>query len=227
MSKLSVIIACYNEEQTIEQVVETVERAPCEKQIIVVDDGSTDGSLAKLRPLAESGRITLIAKPKNEGKGAAIRSALDHLEGDIVIIQDADLEYDPAAYPDVIGPIERGEADVVYGSRFLGSITGMRWQNRLANLILIWLARLLYLRRITDEATCYKAFRADVLRSLKLKCMRFEFCPEVTAKVFKRGLRFREVPIVYRGRSAASGKKIGWRDGIEAIWTLVKYRFRD
>jgi glycosyltransferase involved in cell wall biosynthesis len=164
-------------------------------------------------------------KPVNEGKGAAIRTGLELATGDIVVIQDADLEYDPAQLPEVVAPIVRGEADVVYGSRFRGSITGMRLANRVANRLLTWAANLLYGAGITDEATCYKAFRADLIRALPLRCRRFEFCPEVTARVRRRGVRIYEVPIRYAGRTAAGGKKIRWTDGLSALWTLVRYRF--
>jgi dolichol-phosphate mannosyltransferase len=225
--KLSVIIPCYNEEATIASALEAVLAVDLPKEIIVVDDGSTDRTREIAESYAGHGEIKVIVMPANRGKGSAIREALGQVTGDIVMIQDADLEYDPQQIPKLIAPIVDGETDVVYGSRFLGSIKGMRLPNLIANRILAWLAGLLFRARITDEATCYKAFRAETIISLDLKCKRFEFCPEVTAKLLKRGVKILELPISYVGRTAAQGKKIGWRDGLEAIWTLVKYRFRD
>lgn len=225
--KISIIIPCYNEEATLGSALDAVLALDAPKEIIVVDDGSTDNTREIAERYATREDVVLLTLAGNRGKGYAIRQALELASGGIVVIQDADLEYDPREIPDLVAPIERGDADVVYGSRFLGSITGMRLPNLIANRVLAWAASLLYRARITDEATCYKAFRTSVLRSLDLQCNRFEFCPEVTAKVLKRGLRIREIPISYVGRTAAQGKKITWRDGVEAIWTLVKYRFRD
>ncbi len=162
----------------------------------------------------------------NRGKGAAIRTGLASASGDIVLVQDADLEYDPEDYPAMVGPIIEGSADVVYGSRFKGTRENMALKNWLANKILAWAASALFFRRVTDEATCYKAFRADVLRSFDLKCERFEFCPEVTAKTLRRGYRLVEVPIRYRARTVEAGKKIRATDGLEAVWTLLRYRFQ-
>lgn len=223
--KLSVIIPCYNEEATIRQALDAVLDEDTPKEVIVVDDGSTDRTLEIAETYTGCHEVKVIAFLENRGKGRAIREAIKHISGDIVIIQDADLEYDPRQFPLVIGPIVRGEAEVVYGSRFRGSIKGMRLPNLIANRVLAWTASLLYWARITDEATCYKAFRANTLKALNLKCRRFEFCPEVTAKLLKRGVKIREVPIEYVARTAAQGKKITWIDGLEAIWTLVKYRF--
>jgi len=169
----------------------------------------------------------VIHQPQNMGKGMAIRAALPQVSGEIVIIQDADGEYEPQEYPSLIQPIVEGRTAVVYGSRFRGSIVGMRWPNVLINRILAWMANVLFGARITDEATCYKVFRADVLKSLPLRCTGFEFCPEITARLLKRGYRIVEVPITYRARSVEEGKKINWRDGVRAIWTLLKYRFTD
>jgi glycosyltransferase involved in cell wall biosynthesis len=160
----------------------------------------------------------------NFGKGAAIRQGLARATGDIVLIQDGDLEYDPRDYVPIIEPLIQGKADVVYGSRFRGGVRGMKWSNWLANKILTWTSNAVFLAGITDEATAYKAFRADVLRSIRLSCVRFEFCPEVTAKVRRLGLRIEEVPISYNPRGVAEGKKIRWQDGCEAFWTLLKYR---
>ncbi len=223
--KLSVIIPCYNEAHLIERVLDAVRAVDIPKEIIVIDDGSTDDVVDVIRRYDTSGEVLVHASSVNTGKGAAIRAGLERATGDIIVIQDADLEYDPQQFHSLIKPIVEGEADVVYGSRFTGSIAGMRWQNRLANKVLTMAANLLYAARITDEATCYKAFRADLIKSLPLKCNRFEFCPEVTAKLRKRGIRIREVPIDYVGRTASEGKKIKWTDGVAALWTLVKYRF--
>jgi len=225
--KLSVIIPCYNEAQNIKAIVEAVAAVDIPKEIIVVNDGSTDGTAEVLKELRDKMGIIVHFSETNSGKGAAIRTGLNYVTGDIVVIQDADLEYDPQQIPQIIKPIIEGSADVVYGSRFLGSIKGMRLPNRIANYILTWTANILYRARITDEATCYKAFRADIIKNLPLKCMRFEFCPEVTAKLLKRRIKIKEVPIDYIGRDAAGGKKIKWTDAFEAIWTLIKYRFID
>jgi len=225
--RLSIIIPCFNEARHIVQVLDAVRQVDVEKEIIVVDDASTDGTRELLEDQKKLHPLVTCYKPVNKGKGAAIRSGLELVTGDIVIIQDADLEYDPQQFHELIGPIVRGEAQAVYGSRFRGSIRGMQPANRLANHLLTWAANLLYAAGITDEATCYKAFRTDLIRSLPLRCSRFEFCPEVTARVRKRGVRIHEVPIRYAGRTSAEGKKIGWTDGVSALWTLVKYRFRD
>jgi len=225
--KLSVIIPCYNEADYIERVLDAVKAVDIPKEIIVVDDVSTDNTVDIIKRYDTRGELILHVSSKNAGKGAAIRAGLERASGDIIVIQDADLEYDPQQFHRLIKPIVDGEADVVYGSRFAGSITGMRWQNRLANLILTMTANLLYRAHITDEATCYKAFRADLLKSMPLKCKRFEFCPEVTARTCKRGIRIAEVPIDYVGRTALQGKKIRWTDGFAALWTLIKYRFVD
>ena len=225
--KLSVIIPCFNEAQHITTVLDAVRKVDIPKEIIVVDDGSTDGTAEILEEYKREGLIIIHSSVLNFGKGTAIRIGLRYVTGDIVIIQDADLEYDPKHYWEIIKPIVDGEADVVYGSRFLGQIRGMRLANRIANRILAWTANILFRARITDEATCYKAFKAEVIKSLPLKCTGFEFCPEVTAKVCKRGIKIKEVPITYVARNTAEGKKIGWTDAFTAVWTLFKYRFVD
>lgn len=225
---LSVVIPCYNEGSHIRQVLEAVKNGgDFVKQIIVVDDGSTDDTPEILKEYRDDPAVLLRRLEMRSGKGSAIRAGLECVTGDIVIIQDADLEYDPRQYREIIAPIVTGEADVVYGSRFKGSIVGMRLANRLANYLLTWTANLLYGAGITDEATCYKAFKADIIRNIPLHCTNFEFCPEVTAKVRKKGIRIKEVPIDYVGRTAAQGKKIKWTDGFSALWTLIKYRFVD
>ena len=227
--KLSVIVPVHNEESTIDELirqVRAVDLGEVEREIVVVDDASTDGTPARLEAYRGDPGITLLRHEANRGKGAGIRTGLASATGDIVIIQDADLEYDPADYPRLIEPIVTGRADVVFGSRFRGSCENMAFKNWLANKILAWSATMLFGKRVTDEATCYKAFRAGVLRSFDLECERFEFCPEVTAKTLRRGYRLVEVPINYRARTVEEGKKIRAADGLEAIWTLVRFRFK-
>jgi glycosyltransferase involved in cell wall biosynthesis len=199
-----------------------------DKEVLVVDDGSGDGTREVLRELATRLPIRAFFHERNRGKGAAIRTALAEAQGEIVIVQDADLEYDPEEYPRLIEPIVRGETNVVYGSRYLGHQNPLPLTHfKVAVLLLNGMANLLYGTRLTDEATCYKVFRTSLIRSLPLRCERFEFCPEVTARVAKRGERILEIPIRYRYRTKAEGKKIGWRDGFEAIWTMLRYRFTD
>jgi len=230
--KLSVIIPVYNENATIRKVLDTVNKVDIPKEIIIVDDGSDDGTRELIVGLSMDGTKKCFHS-KNRGKGAAIRTGLEKVTGDIVIIQDADLEYDPREYHRLIRPILEGKAQVVYGSRLLGLPPGRKvgyhfyytfsFGVKLLNL----LTRLLYGTRITDEATCYKVFKTEVIRNIQLKCERFEFCPEVTAKLCKKGYKIHEVPISYMGRTFQEGKKINWKDGIEAIYTLIKYRFMD
>ena len=220
--KLSIIIPAYNEINTIAEVLNRVRAVDIDKEIIIADDCSTDGTREFLR---EQPDIALVENACNLGKGGPIRAALERVTGDVVVIQDADLEYDPRDFPRLIQPITNGEADMVYGTRFANGRPQMRLVNYLANRIFAIIAGILYRTRITDEATCYKAFRTDVLKSLDLRCRRFEFCPEVTARLLKRGYRYTELPIWYKARTHAEGKKIGWRDGVECIWTLIKYRF--
>lgn len=220
--KLSVIIPAYNEIDTIGEVLRRVRAVRIEKEIIVADDCSTDGTREFLRTQPD---IILVESDRNRGKGASIRAAIERVTGDIVVIQDADLEYDPNDYPALIQPILDGSADMVYGTRFARGRPKMRIANYLANKLFALIATVLYRTKVTDEATCYKAFRADMLKSLDLRCKRFEFCPEVTARLLKRGVRYAEVPVWYEARTFAQGKKITWKDGVECIWTLIKYRF--
>lgn len=227
--KLSVIIPVYNEKNTIEVLIEKVKNVNMEKEIIVVDDCSTDGTREILNRLEKGDTIRALYQPENRGKGFAIRTALRHVTGDIVIIQDADLEYDPNDYGILTKPVVDGVTDVVYGSRWLNSHFQDLPYNRfrLATTILTLMANVLYFARITDEPTCYKVFRTEVIKGLNLKCEGFEFCPEVTAKLRKKGYKIYEVPIYYKPRSLKEGKKLRFKDGLTAIWTLIKYRFID
>lgn len=228
---LSIIIPVYNEEKSIKKIIALVKKVDLShlntiKEIIVVDDGSKDNTVSVLKTVKG---IKLVMHAKNQGKGAAIRTGIKYATGDIILIQDADLEYDPEDYPALIKPILDGKARVVYGSRRL--LKANKQHSGLSFFIggvtLTWITNLLYGLRITDEPTCYKVFEANVLKNIPLKCKRFEFCPEVTAKVAKRKIRIYEVPIRYYPRSAKEGKKIKWKDGVEAIWALLKYRFVD
>jgi glycosyltransferase involved in cell wall biosynthesis len=221
--KLSVVIPVYNEESTIGEVIDRVSAVPIEKEIIVVDDGSTDRTAevvqtraAKVRQIHE-GRA-------NFGKGAAIRIGLTYVEGDIVVIQDADLELDPNEYRRLLEPITSGASDVVYGSRFLGRNPRVPLRTRLANRFLVMLTNVLYGARLTDMETAYKMFRTSVVRDLRLESHRFEIEPELTAKLLRTGHRIVEVPITYSPRTPLEGKKIGVRDGMLAIWTLLRWR---
>jgi len=227
--KVSVIMPVYNEFRTFRKVLDRVRAAPlpagCSKEIVVIDDGSTDGTPQALDEERSDGIVVAHHHTRNAGKGSAIRAGIRLASGDILLIQDGDLEYDPRDYAAILEPIVRGQADVVYGSRFLGAPVGMAWKNRLANRILTFTANLLYAAQISDEATAYKAFRASIVRELHLECRRFEFCPEVTAKLRRLGFHIHEVPIHYNARGIAEGKKIRARDGLEALWTLVRYRF--
>ncbi len=225
---LSVLVPVYNERATLERLLARVLAVPLDKEVIAVDDGSTDGTAGLLRDLAARLPVRALFHPSNRGKGAAIRTALAEARGDIVVIQDADLEYDPEEYPRLVAPILRGETSVVYGSRYLAPGNDLPMTHfKVGVLILNATANLLYGLRLTDEATCYKVFRAGLLKSLPLRCERFEFCPEVTARVAKRGERIVEVPISYHYRTRAQGKKIRLRDAFEGFFTLLRYRISD
>lgn len=224
---LSVIMPVYNEEGTLAEVIDRVLSLDLgvEIDLIAVDDGSADTSVAILDSIDDP-RLRVVAHPQNRGKGAAIRSGLDAAKGEVVVIQDADLEYDPAQWADLLKPILSGEADVVYGSRFLGDAAGMRWQNRWANKGLTAMTRILFGTGITDMETCYKLIRLSVLDGLELEANRFDIEPEITARLLRRGVEIHEMPISYEARTHDDGKKIGWRDGIQAVKTLVKWRLR-
>lgn len=224
--KLSIIIPIYNEVELLEKVLARVREAiPYEHELILVDDHSTDGTGEILEKEEEKPDTVVVYHDRNQGKGAAIRSGLEHASGDIIIIQDADMEYDPHDIPKVIKPVIEGKTNVAYGSRFKGDVKGMAVPNFVANKLLAWLVSVMYFHRITDEATAYKAFTGDLIHSIDLQCKRFEFCPEVTAKVLRRGEKIIEVPVSFTARTFEEGKKIGWRDFIVAVWTLLKYRF--
>ena len=224
--KLSILIPIYNEKATVLEIVQRVQAVPFEKEIIAVDDGSTDGT-RDLLPQVEKEGVIVLYHERNLGKGAAIQTALKRATGDIIVIQDADMEYDPRDYKQLIDPIIEGRAKVVYGSRFLGPRMAMFFWHMLANKALTLMTNLLYDAILSDMETGYKAFRADVIKSMTLRSRRFDFEPEVTAKVLKRRIRIFEVPISYYGREYSEGKKIGMKDGFVAIWTLLKYRFVD
>lgn len=224
--KLSILMPVMNEADLIEKVLERVRRLPEPKEIIIVDDGSSDGTTEILRREQAVAGTTVIFHDKNRGKGASIRSGLEAVTGDIVIIQDADMEYDPAEIPRIIQPIVEKKARVAYGSRFMGRMEGMQRLNLIANWIFIWTTRLLYGARLTDEATAYKAFSADLICRMPLKSSGFEFCSEVTGMALRLGEKIAETPISYRSRSYSEGKKIGWKDFMPKMVELVAWRFR-
>ncbi|MBI5453480.1 MAG: glycosyltransferase family 2 protein [Deltaproteobacteria bacterium] len=226
MKKLSVIIPVYNEKETIRDILDRVKAVDIEKEIILVDDFSTDGSREILQGLAEKGEKVFFHE-RNMGKGAALRTGFAHVTGDYCIVQDADLEYDPEDYHRLIAPVLKGKAVVVYGSRFTGEHRNMFFHHWVGNKFLTLVTNMLYNTTISDMETCYKLFRSDIIKSVNIKSNRFNFEPEITAKVLKKGFRIYEVPISYAGREFSEGKKITWRDGFSALWTLLKYRFVD
>jgi len=218
----------YNERDTLEEIVKQVLDTGLVDEIIIVDDGSTDGSRDIMKQWGDDRLVHVIFHEQNMGKGSAIRTAISSAQGDVMVIQDADLEYDPRDYPKLLQPIAENRADVVYGSRFIGGpARKVYFWHRVGNLMLTLLTNILYNIDLTDMETCYKCFRADVVKNMPLRSRRFELEPEITAKIAKRGYRIFEVPISYYGREYHEGKKItGW-DALPAIWTLIKYRFVD
>jgi len=231
--KLSIIIPVYNEESTVGELLEQVLAVDLPKEIIVVDDGSRDATIDIVREKARENTeiLKITSNEVNVGKGAAIRRGILHATGDVILIQDADLELDPKEYHMLVAPFKSGVAEVVYGSRFKdrGYFSYYRqvpFMSRFVNWLLVRTVNLFWPKaHITDEATAYKVFRADILKSLPLKCNGFEFCPEVTARVLNRGIKIREVAITYHPRTVEQGKKVSWKDGVKAFWTLFKYRF--
>lgn len=224
--KLSIVIPCYNEERTIRELVDLVEKVDdIEKEIVIVDDGSKDGSREILANMAkEKPHLKIILNKNNSGKGATVRECYKHTTGDYVIVQDADLEYDPQDYKKLVAEVEKG-AQVVYGSRFSGDYKDMTNLHYFGNQLLTIITNLLYGTHLTDMETCYKLLPGDFVRSLDLKSNRFDFEPEITSKILKSGMKIVEVPISYKGRSWKEGKKITWRDGLHAVKTLIKFRF--
>ena len=223
---LSVVMPVYNERTTIEEIIRRVLAVPLRIELIVVDDGATDGTSEILDALQKELKFTLL-RQTNAGKGAALRSGFAAVTGDLVVVQDADLEYSPEEYPQLIELICDGKADVVYGSRFLGRHRAFMFAHYVGNKFLTLATNVLYNTMLTDMETCYKVMRTDVLRSMTLRSDGFGIEPELTAKIFKRGYRVYEVPITYDGRGYEEGKKIGWRDGVVALWVLLKYRFSE
>jgi glycosyltransferase involved in cell wall biosynthesis len=228
MLSLSIIIPCYNERATVTEIVQRVRACAPDAEIVVVDDGSTDGSRDVLRELEGQPNLRILYHDRNRGKGAAVRAGIAAAAGEVILIQDADLEYDPRDYPRLLQPIEEGRAEVVYGSRFLGGPRrAMLFWHMVANLLLTLMTNVLFNTILSDMETGYKVFKAKVIKGIPLRARRFDFEPEVTAKVLKRGYRIYEVPITFTPREYWEGKKIGLKDAFAAVWTLLKYRIVD
>jgi glycosyltransferase involved in cell wall biosynthesis len=225
---LTVIIPVYNEKNTVREIVRRVQATGLAWEILMVDDGSQDGTRDVLAELDGKDGVRVILHEKNQGKGAAVRTGLQNARGDVFLIQDADLEYDPREYPALLKPIEEGVADVVYGSRFLGAPhRAILFWNMVANKLLTLMTNILYNNILTDMETGYKVFKREIVQDMKLRANRFDFEPEFTAKILKRNVRLYEVPISFNPREYSEGKKIGLRDAFEAVWALLKYRFVD
>ncbi|MCK4451754.1 MAG: glycosyltransferase family 2 protein [Anaerolineae bacterium] len=223
---LSVIMPVYNEQETLPEILSRVRAVDLRKEIVVVDDGSTDGTRDVLREEEKRGDLRILYHEVNKGKGAAVRTGLEHACGDFIIIQDADLEYDPRDYPALLRPIEEGKAEVVYGSRFLGGPRRtMFFWHMVGNRFLTLVTNILFDTILSDMETCYKVFTSRVAAQLDLKSSGWGFDPEITAKILRQGVRIYEVPISYAGREFDEGKKISWQDGLTVFWTLLKYRF--
>jgi glycosyltransferase involved in cell wall biosynthesis len=224
---LSVVMPVYNERETVEEIIRRVLAVPVRIQLIVVDDGSRDGTRDILGRLQGELGFQLVLQERNQGKGAALRRGFEEVRGDLVIIQDADLEYSPEEYPGLIELICQGRADVVYGSRFLGRHRVFMFSHYLGNRLVTLLTNVLYNTMLTDMETCYKVMRAEIVKGMNLQSNGFGIEPEMTAKIFKGGHRVYEIPITYDGRGYDQGKKITWRDGFVALWILLKYRVTD
>ncbi len=225
---LSVIIPVYNEKNTVREIIQRVRATGLAWEILLVDDGSKDGTREILAELDGKDGVRVILHEKNQGKGAAVRTGLQNALGDVLLIQDADLEYDPREYPALLKPIEENLADVVYGSRFLGAPhRAILFWNMVANKLLTLMTNILYNNILTDMETGYKVFKREIVQDMKLRANRFDFEPEFTAKILKRNVRLYEVPISFNPREYSEGKKIGLRDAFEAVWALLKYRFVD
>lgn len=226
--KLSVVMPVYNEVETIDEIVNRVHAVTIEKELIIIDDGSTDGTREKLERISRIANTRVIFQERNQGKGAALRAGFQSATGDVVIVQDADLEYDPREYPVLLQPIIDGRADVVFGSRFLsGPHRVLFFWHRVGNGLLTIFSNMMNDINLTDMETCYKAFRAEVLKKIDVTSNRFGFEPEITAKVARLGCRIYEVPISYSGRTYDEGKKITWKDGLSAVFSIVRFRFFD
>ena len=226
--KLSIIIPVFNEKNTIQKLIEKVRELDIKKEIIIVDDGSTDGTGKILKGYPQNADFKIFFHPKNKGKGSAIKTALSNVTGEVVVIQDGDLEYEPSDLLELLKPISENKAEVVYGSRLLYFKNDKSYLRYFfGGKLLTFLANILYNAKLTDESTCYKMFKTDVLKNLNFKSNGFGFCPEVTAKIRKKGIHIFESPIHYTPRKIKQGKKIRWKDGLEAIWILLKYRFID